>query len=493
MTGYNFSNSFPCSMLESRKRKPFFTGTETLFLVEQFEKQKEILTAKFCSTETNRRKNEIWTEITVGLHLRNPNVKRTVREVKKKWKNIVSMAKKEAIKAASDPDSSPRLISEVSQRVLDLFAYLPSLQNMQALENGQEDISEMRGYYGDANGNDGTNNDIFTLIRNETRPTSPSEGSELSTNDGQDTDRERPTPFGDAMPSTSAPLSTYRPEIEMVDLIKCETRSTSPSIVSDNSINDCPLLEGRLKSEDHLKATLSLPLTNDQGTENMVVTTGSTATASIRCSNKNNNNSNDAYSTESLMEPRPSSMHSDKLEIVSVTSIREQPNSLHNDITTLEDVSNINQQENYTVSRNEHSMSDISTAPVVISTSGSDGRIIEKVPSVPSTTAATVALTALCQSTLLTSNTSSGRLGSLPKVNKQSVVEEIAADDEPSQKRLKSIPSEYLELHHTILLLEKEKLQIEIQKMKREVVNQEKMTEILDIAKDVFVSLREKI
>lgn len=490
MTGYHFSSSFPCNLLESRKRKPFFTGTETLFLVEQFEKHKDILTAKFCSTETNRRKNEIWTEITMGLHMRNPNVKRTVREVKKKWKNIVSMAKKEAIKAAeyggTDPDSSPRLISEISQRVLDLFAYLPSLQNMQALENGQEDISEMRGYYGDGNGNsNNNNNDLFTLIRNDTRPTSPSEGSELSTTDGQDGERERSAPFGDVMPSTSTSVTTYRPEIEMVDLIKCETRSTSPSIISDNSVNDCPL-EERLKSENQLEVSLNLPLASDQETENMVASAGSTS--SIRPSSKNNstNNSNEEPSSEPLIESLPSSVHAEKLEIVSISSIHD-PNP-SNVTTVIEDI-DLNRQESYTISKNNPKI----TAPTsVVPTTTSDGKITDRVPTISPATTASIALTALCQSTLLTSNTSSCRLGNLSSKSHKQSVDELGVD-EPSQKRLKSIPPEYLELHQAVLLLEKEKLQIEIEKMKREVVNQEKMTEILDIAKDVFVSLREKI
>lgn len=505
--------SFSCNLLESRKRKPFFTGTETLYLVEQFEKHKDILTAKFCSTDTNRRKNNIWSEITVGLHLRNPGVKRTVREVKKKWKNIVSMAKKEAVKAAEHTnDSTPNTrISEISQRVLDLFAYLPALQNLQVLENGHEDISEMRGYYGEGEsssgggvvGSYGANSDLFTLIRNDTRPTSPSDGSELST-DG--VDDQRPSSFGDGSHGVTttnvaaAALTNYRPEIEMVDLIKCETRSTSPSAASDNS-NDCPLIDENKREKNdsqQVDVPLNLP-TLDRQSNHLVTSPGTT---SVR-----QNNAEHSDNLPGL--PVPVSLSSipveDKLEIVSINSIAQSLSSpIVDDINIVSTVSAGQQDGGYEVPKNEISK----TLPVTQVAPEDDGtspeRKVDQLSDISHTTAASMALTALYQSSMFTNNSSgSGHLlGSssssslLSSKSHRQCLEELAEshDEAPSShKKLRSLSPDYIELHHSVLLLEKEKLRIEIEKMKQEMVNQEKISKVLDIAKDVFVSLREKL
>ncbi|XP_015770181.1 PREDICTED: uncharacterized protein LOC107348646 [Acropora digitifera] len=77
-----------------KSRKPYFTASEISVLTEKYEENMEILQSKFTNSVTNAKKNLVWEDIAsavnaVGVALR------TTQEIKDKWKNLQSTAKKE--------------------------------------------------------------------------------------------------------------------------------------------------------------------------------------------------------------------------------------------------------------------------------------------------------------------------------------------------------------------------------------------------------------
>jgi hypothetical protein len=52
-------------------------------VIEAYEEKKSILPGKFSSNVSSRRKHDAWMEITNAISSRNPNVARTLEELKK--------------------------------------------------------------------------------------------------------------------------------------------------------------------------------------------------------------------------------------------------------------------------------------------------------------------------------------------------------------------------------------------------------------------------
>ena len=71
------------------KRKPNWTDREKVELLEECEKRKAVLKAKFSSSITSADKNRAWQEIAGN------SVKKDVKEIQKKWDNICGNAKTE--------------------------------------------------------------------------------------------------------------------------------------------------------------------------------------------------------------------------------------------------------------------------------------------------------------------------------------------------------------------------------------------------------------
>ena len=65
------------------KRKPNWTDREKMILMEEYEKGKDVLRAKFSSTITSSTKNTAWDEITEAMNSQNPPVKRNMKEIQK--------------------------------------------------------------------------------------------------------------------------------------------------------------------------------------------------------------------------------------------------------------------------------------------------------------------------------------------------------------------------------------------------------------------------
>lgn len=116
-----------CSKPNLGKRKPNFTESENLHLVEQFENHKAILNSKITSVETNREKQHVWQEICIGLNTLNSNqgrAERTVKEIRRKWKNMVTSAKRHARQLngiSTDPHGRTlKPLSALSQKIIEM-------------------------------------------------------------------------------------------------------------------------------------------------------------------------------------------------------------------------------------------------------------------------------------------------------------------------------------------------------------------------------------
>uniref|UniRef100_A0A8C6SPG7 Myb-like domain-containing protein n=1 Tax=Neogobius melanostomus TaxID=47308 RepID=A0A8C6SPG7_9GOBI len=77
-----------------KKRKENFTDGEIRKLLEMFAENKDTLTSKFNNSNTNKRKMIKWGEMTAAINECSSGG-RTVKEVRKKWKDLLSRAKKD--------------------------------------------------------------------------------------------------------------------------------------------------------------------------------------------------------------------------------------------------------------------------------------------------------------------------------------------------------------------------------------------------------------
>ena len=82
------------SEAKGRKRKPNFSLYEIGVITENVKKHLETIQSKLTKNITNKKKQEIWEEITRAVNAVG-TANRTVSEVKDKWKNLHSTAKKE--------------------------------------------------------------------------------------------------------------------------------------------------------------------------------------------------------------------------------------------------------------------------------------------------------------------------------------------------------------------------------------------------------------
>ena len=78
---------------QRKKRKLNFTVSEINILTSKVEENLDIIQSKFTNSVTNQRKNKIWDNITKEVNAIGV-ASRTTHEVKEKWKNLTSSAKK---------------------------------------------------------------------------------------------------------------------------------------------------------------------------------------------------------------------------------------------------------------------------------------------------------------------------------------------------------------------------------------------------------------
>ena len=79
---------------KARKRKPCFSVSEISATTDSVQENLDILQSKLTNAITNKKKNQLWEEITKAVNAVG-RANRSVQEVKDKWKNLHSVAKKE--------------------------------------------------------------------------------------------------------------------------------------------------------------------------------------------------------------------------------------------------------------------------------------------------------------------------------------------------------------------------------------------------------------
>ena len=168
-----FQNNMAGSKL---KRKPRFSDGEIRSLIHLFAEHQDVLLSKFNNLNTNEKKKKVWAEITTAVNARAVGVKRTVVEVKKKWKDLSSKAKKDA-SSQKNPSTGggPRQhISPYSDIILDIYGKeSPSVIGIaNAIESASASVSlaveeekECREY------------DAVSIITQETRSPTKSENN----------------------------------------------------------------------------------------------------------------------------------------------------------------------------------------------------------------------------------------------------------------------------------------------------------------------------
>ena len=123
----------------SRKpRKHNFSASEVSILTEKVEENLAILQSKFTNSVTNLKKKQVWSEITAAVNALGVD-KPTETEVREKWKNPHSAAKREFTKFRQESKKTggspaPKEISAATSKVIELFQDTPSFVGLAGFE-----------------------------------------------------------------------------------------------------------------------------------------------------------------------------------------------------------------------------------------------------------------------------------------------------------------------------------------------------------------------
>ena len=125
-----------------RARKPNFTAAECTLLLTVAEENINIIKSKFTNAITNKNKSKMWEEITDQVNSLGV-CKRSVTEIKEKWRGMVSSAKKVHSKIATDRQKTGRGSKAVSpkgetKKIIDFFGEDPSFSGITGgIESGK--------------------------------------------------------------------------------------------------------------------------------------------------------------------------------------------------------------------------------------------------------------------------------------------------------------------------------------------------------------------
>ena len=141
-----------------KKRKANFSTNELKVLVEEMEVHYEFLSAKFCDSVTNARKDEIWRTIATKVNSV-AAASRTVADIRKKWDDIKSRTKKRASEIHKDAkktgggEPSEKPLTDIEEKIIDVIGKtivygLPgvdtaSISSVTTADSGEEDVMIM--------------------------------------------------------------------------------------------------------------------------------------------------------------------------------------------------------------------------------------------------------------------------------------------------------------------------------------------------------------
>ena len=128
MTEINFEK-------QRKKRKLNFTVSEIKILTSKVEENLDVIQSKLTNSVTNQRKNRIWDDITREINAVGV-ANRTTHEVKEKWKNPTSTAKKRRQECQTSGGPPPKKVSPVKERIINLFQDTPLFTGLDGFETG---------------------------------------------------------------------------------------------------------------------------------------------------------------------------------------------------------------------------------------------------------------------------------------------------------------------------------------------------------------------
>ena len=127
------------SAISRKARKQNFSASEIAVLTERVQDNLSLIQRKFTNSVTNQKKNEMWKKIAdavnaVGVAMR------TTAEVREKWRNLQSQAKKEFSELAKEQKKTcggpaPKMPSALTAKVIDIFKETPSFTGLEGFES----------------------------------------------------------------------------------------------------------------------------------------------------------------------------------------------------------------------------------------------------------------------------------------------------------------------------------------------------------------------
>ena len=128
----------PLEVSRKKPRKHNFSVSEVAVLTEKVEENLHILQSKFTTAITNQKKNEVWRNIAVAVNAVGVE-RRTVLEVREKWKNLHSSAKKEFASFKKDIKKTgggpaPKTPSAATAKIMEIFHDTPSFAGLEGFE-----------------------------------------------------------------------------------------------------------------------------------------------------------------------------------------------------------------------------------------------------------------------------------------------------------------------------------------------------------------------
>ena len=121
-----------------------FSASEIAILTGKVEENLFIIQSKLTNTVIQRqKKNEIWYKIAEAVNAKGV-AQRTTAEVREKWKNLHSQAKKEFTELAKEQKKTgggeaPKMLVAAIAKIIDLFKETPSFTGLEGFESKGDD------------------------------------------------------------------------------------------------------------------------------------------------------------------------------------------------------------------------------------------------------------------------------------------------------------------------------------------------------------------
>ena len=125
---------------KDRKRKQNFSVYKIEFITDNVKKNLDLIQSKLTNAVTNKKKQMLWEEITQAVNAVG-TAKRTVTEVKDKWKNLPSIAKKEFAEFKREINVTggvrpPKSPSAASREIIEVLEDTPAFSGLIGFETG---------------------------------------------------------------------------------------------------------------------------------------------------------------------------------------------------------------------------------------------------------------------------------------------------------------------------------------------------------------------